>query len=161
MVTKDQYDFYARLFDEEARRTASLIERAKWYLSLTALYSAVILFVAEKLRPANGVELIVLTVSDGAMLLSFLVSLWAVRISGFEGIVLPSDVTAQLEKDGFDEEKFFLSRIADFSVATQRNSDINDKQASELALAGVLMLLGMIAHGVYFYLRLAEGVGHG
>jgi hypothetical protein len=158
MVTKEQYEFFARLFDEEAQRTASLNERAKWYLSLTAFYSAVIIFVAEKLRPETAPQLLVLTVSGGGMLLSFLLSLWGVRVAAFEGITAPSAVHKQLENDGFDQDRFFLRRIADFSAATESNTKVNNRQARALRLAGAMMLIGMAAHGLYFYLRLSEGV---
>jgi hypothetical protein len=160
MVSKEQYEFFVRLFDEESRRTASLNDRAKWYLSLTSLYSAAIIFISEKLRPYSTIQLFVLILSNAGMLLSFMLSLWAVRISAFEGITIPSIAIEQLQRDGFDQDKFYLNRIADFSIAAQRNSNLNDRQAKTLTIAGAIMLIGMLAHGVYFYMRLSPGADH-
>lgn len=160
MATKDQYDFFSYLHDLEEKRSYSLSERAKWYLSLTAFYSALIMFVAEKLRPSSVYQLSIFLISDLGLLASFLASLWAVRVTTYEAITSPRTALEELQNNGFDEMKFYLDRISDYTVSIERNNKVSERQAKALSIAGYLILVGMTVQGWYFYERLAQDVIH-
>lgn len=157
MSNKDQADFFARLYDQEAALGESLRDRAKWYLSLVTVYSAAVLLVAEKLRPKDAAQFWIFALALGGMLASFLAALWAVRVAAYEGITDPGEALEIMRDNRFDETKFFLDRISDYVVATERNAKIHARQAQALSAAGYLLLAGMAAHGAYFTMKLAPG----
>jgi hypothetical protein len=154
MATKEQYEFFSRLYDIEASRTASLSDRAKWYLSLTAAYSAAIGVTVEHFRPTDLAQYALFAVSSLGMVGAFVLSLWAVRVAAFEGVDDPMDVFKHLSETGFDQTKFFIDGMAAYAVAAKRNADVNARQANALAIAGHAMLIGIFANGLYFSLFL-------
>jgi hypothetical protein len=154
MSNKEQAEFFSRLYDDEASRGATLLDRAKWYLSLITFFSTATLFVVEKLRPQDFIQLSIFILAIVGMMASFLASLWAVRVDTFEAISDPDDALTKMQENRFDDVKFFLDRISDYVVATERNSKVHDCQANALSIAGYLMLAGMAAQCVYFTIRL-------
>lgn len=50
MATKEQYEIFKMLFDQEDKRYTNLIDRGKTFVSLATLYSGFITFTIEKLH---------------------------------------------------------------------------------------------------------------
>lgn len=154
MSTKEQAEFFSRVLDAETARGSQLSERAKWYLSLSAVYSAAVIFVAKDKSPENLFQFLVFLVAMLGMVSSFLVSIWSVRIATYEGICKPEQALAKLIDNKFNPERFYIDRISDYVVATTRNSKVHARQAVALSISGYLLLLGMVAHSAYFAVRL-------
>lgn len=84
------------------------------------------------------------------MITSFVLSLWAVRVSAHEAICDPEKALRIMQSNDFDETAFYLDRISDYVVATKRNSSVHRRQATALSIAGMLILVGIVGHGAYF-----------
>src|SRR5215813_2029361 len=146
MATKAQYEFFKLLFDEETTRYKDLIDRGKTYISLLTLYGAFLAFSIKDAAPEGRllwlfVALIVL------FLAAFALAVTALNIQSYEGINEPDDVVSELPQRN---AAFFDARIVDFSVASERNSKLNDRRATFLRLSGLFLLLGLVSHSVYF-----------
>jgi hypothetical protein len=89
-----------------------------------------------------------------SMVVSFLVSIWSVRVATYEGICRPEQAFSLLIENKFDQQRFYIDRISDYVVATTRNSKVHARQAAALSISGYLLLLGMVAHSAYFAMRL-------
>jgi hypothetical protein len=157
MATEKQYLFFKGLYDEESARQTSLADRAKVYLSLMTFYSAFVLFAAEKLKPDTAVLKILFVATVASTLLAFLLSLWSIRISEYEALNDPQEIIAGFGTSPPEDEDFFDDRIVDFAVAYQRNSDVNDRKATQLTWAGFLLLAGIFLHACYFFAKLVWG----
>jgi hypothetical protein len=130
MATEKQYAFFKSLYDEENERTKILGEHAKNNLGLVAVYSAFILFVADKNADhlqAIGKSLFVAAVLF--MLLAFLLSLVATQISVFCAVADPDQIFAAYGDEPPTDEEFFDDRIIDYSTAYERNSSVNDQNS--------------------------------
>lgn len=154
MATKEQYDFFVRLYDIEESRTNALMDRAKWYLSLSAIYTAVIGVIVEHMKPANACQYVVFAVSTVSMVAAFALSIWAVRIATFERVEDPETALTKLIATDFDQTKFFVDGMVGHVVAAERNAKTNNKQVGALELAGYAMAFGIILDGLYFVLFL-------
>ena len=154
MATEKQYLFFKSVYDEETARQASLQDRAKYYLSIITVYSAFILFVAEKLKPTTFTHKLVFVVAVGSMLAGFLFSLWSMKISAYETPSDPNEIIDGFQTAPPTDDDFFDDRIIDYAVAYERNSAVNDSKADQLTLAGYCMLVGLTAHALYVALRL-------
>jgi len=157
LATKDQFEFFRALYDEEERRYEQLEGRAKLYLSIiTALLAAFVLKADEVKRsgekllvpwPLMLVEALLLA---AALLLVILGSL----IRTYEGVADPEQIIDPYGQKPPSDAVFFDLRIADFAVATNRNSNVNDRTARYLSAAGVLLALAMLTLLVLFAVAL-------
>jgi hypothetical protein len=164
MATERQYDFYKLLYDEESARGEQLRSQAKHYLSLATLYSAFVIFFVDKVLPAIEAEhkqpssvlamKIVFIATICAMAVSFLFSLLVIQVSTYEALTSPNDIIGQIEDKGVTDKEFFKIRIADITVAFDRNSAVNDRKANFLQCAGYALLAGILLHATFFIIRL-------
>jgi len=150
MATEKQVAFFQSLYDIERERTASLRETAKNYVSLSSLYSAFIIFVTEKLQPTSVITKSLFGAAIITMLLAFLAALLVTQVATFEALTDPDEVINQFGVEPPTDADFFDNRIADYSVATQRNRIVNERKARYLAVAGYLILAGLAIHAAYF-----------
>jgi hypothetical protein len=153
MATEKQYLFFKSLHDEETARERQLNELARNYLSLATLYSAFVLFVLDKARPDSSTTKVVFFAAIGCMLIWFLLSLWATKVSDYEAVNAPHRVFAEFGSVPLDDEEFFDNRIADYIVACERNTRANDLKASRLKLAGYSLLVGITLQACYLTAR--------
>jgi hypothetical protein len=154
MATEKQFAFFKSLYDEECKRGEELHDHAKNNLGLVTLYSAFILFVIEKLRPESTCSKLIFVATILCMLAAFLLSLWATQISIYEAVNEPADILEELGDSQPDDEDFFDDRIADYTVAYERDSEVNDKKANQLLVARYFLLVGIALHACYFIVLL-------
>lgn len=150
MATEKQFQFFQSLYLEETDRAKSLRDRGNSYLSLVTLYSAFVIFVAEKMRPTDNFERVLFSLTMGAMVTAFVVSLWANRIASFQIAIEPRDIITELGKSPPTDAEFFDDRILDYVLACEQNSKINDGKAEWLSIAGYCLLLAIALHACYF-----------
>jgi hypothetical protein len=154
MATKEQYEFYKLLYDEENAREKQLREQARNYLSLATLYSAFVIFGADKALPSiSWPAKCAFIASIVFMAAAFVLSLWVLQASKYEAIASPSDVTNQFGEASMTNEEFFDNRIADLTVACERNISVDDRKAVYLGLSGYAVLIGIFLHAGFFILR--------
>jgi hypothetical protein len=153
VATEKQYLFFKALYDEETSRENHLQQLAKNYLSLITFYSAFILFVVEKLRPDNKINTSIFVFAMLAMLIAFLFSLLSVQISNYEAVCHPEELFDQFGDEATSDEDFFDLRIADYSVACEANSTVNDGKALKLQIAGYSLLAGIAASALYLLVK--------
>jgi hypothetical protein len=85
---------------------------------------------------------------------AFVLSLLVMQVSKYEAITDPNDVTEQFEDTPMDDELFFDNRIADLTVACERNTGVNNSKAIYLELAGYALVLGILLHAAFFLFKL-------
>lgn len=147
MATKEQLDFFRFLYDEEERRYGQLESRAKFYLSVIALFVATLTF---KLEDAQKSVAILgapwwLVLVEGALLATALVFVViSVFIREYEGVADPEDIVNGFGDKVPSNESFFDDRIADYVVATGRNSAMNDRAARFLEIAVSIIAVAML-----------------
>jgi hypothetical protein len=153
VATEKQFEFFKSLYAEETAREGQLQEHAKAYLSLATLYSAFVLFVVDKLKPDSIANRSVFIAAIACMLGSFLLSLFATKVSNYEAVNEPQDIIEQFGDAPMSDEEFFDLRIADYAVACERNSQVNDKKAFQLVVAAYLLLAGIALQACYLIIR--------
>jgi hypothetical protein len=154
MASEQQFEFFKSLYEAESRRAGVLAEHAKNNLGLATLYSAFILFVVEKQIVVTSLSKALFIATVLCMLMAFLLSLWATQVANYEACTVPKDVFAFYGDKPPTDEEFFDDRIVDYSVASERNSLVNDKKARQLLFARYFLLLGVTLHASYFVARL-------
>ena len=157
-VTKEQYEFYRSLYDEEERTSLQLEGRSKVYLGVVSAILAAILFKADEARKtadALHIPWELLLLEALAMTLALLVVLWALRFRDYQAV---SDGLELIERDSKDwpsNEKFYEERAADYAEASTENRRINRETAVLLAVAswlmssGILVLLTMVVVAIW------------
>lgn len=152
MSTKEQYDVFKFIFDQETARENTLLDRSKLYISLLTLYSGFVVFVAKDARPTRISEWLIFAAAATLLAAAFLLSLLATYVTNYEGINDPEKVIESELSQSPTDKDFFLHRIVDMAVACNRNSKVNDERAEKLHWAGILMFSGIALHTVYFLL---------
>lgn len=150
MATEKQMEFFKSLFDSESARTEFLRDTAKTYLTLSAFYSAFVIFVAEKLRPAQLFPRLLFAGSIATMIAAFLLSLWVIQVATFVAPTHPNLVFDEYGARPPSDAEFFDNRIINFSVAYEVNSKVNDSKARVLRVGGYAMLAGLVFHALFF-----------
>lgn len=155
MATEKQYAFFKSLYDEESERIKILAEHAKNNLGLTTLYSAFVLFVIEK--EASHIDLVGKVLFCGAiifLLISFFLSLLATQIADY---MVPSEPKEIIDAYGAKpptDEEFFDARIVDYAIASETNSEVNDRKAGMLLYARYALLAGVGLHALFFVVQI-------
>lgn len=90
MATKEQFEYFKSLYTEEMDRGGWLDDHAKNNLSLVTIYSGFIVLAAGSASPNSLATRIFFLAAVLAMLLAFLLALWASRIAIFEGATTPA-----------------------------------------------------------------------
>jgi hypothetical protein len=150
MATKQQYDAFKLLFDEESDRERVLHDLSKLYISLVTFYSGFLIFVAKDLPPKQIGHWLLFAAATVCLLLAFVLSISAASIASYEAINDPDDVIDSFGTKPPSDADFLDQRIADLTVACNRNSLVNDRKAIKLQLAGMLLLFGITLHAAYF-----------
>lgn len=153
-MTQRQFEFFKALYEEENSRLKDLIERGKIYLSVVAAYSGLFAFTTDKL-PAPTTSWLakcvfcLVAVSLIAALVSIMRSL---GIYSYEGLVDPEELLKEIGANAQSDDVFFDFRVADLSVAHNRNEKQNDRRAWYLSVASWLTVAGILFHMVFVFL---------
>jgi hypothetical protein len=157
-VTKEQYEFFRALYDEEERTALQLEGRAKVYLGvISAFLAAVLLKAGDAKEIAKALQVLWgLLLSDAfPMSLALLLVLWSLRIRDFEAVNDGPKVIREFEDDWPGEARFLEDRIIDYAFASSRNRKLNSETAALLAwasrsmAAGILLLVGIVIAAIW------------
>lgn len=149
MATDKKYEVFKSLYDEEADRYAKLAARAQVLLSVITLYLAAFAFKFEDIKKfidPYGISTYLAISVAIVLLLALISTILAVRIRSYEGIADPEEIIKGYIDDEPTDSDFLDARIADLAVATNRNSEINNRVANWLAAASWLLVLGLLLH---------------
>jgi hypothetical protein len=147
MATKEQYEFFRSLYDEEEARYSQLEARARLYLAVISAFIAAIVLKANEIKQSIrilGGDRRLLAVAT-LLVASLVMIVISTKIRQYEGIADPREIIENFGPAPPSNEEFFDLRLADLTVATERNAKVNDQVARFLAWAGVLLALAMVA----------------
>jgi len=143
-------EFFQYIFASESERTKFLRATATSYLTLSAFYSAFVFFVTEKLRPVQQLPKLLFAGAVVSMIVAFVLSLWVVQLSKFMVPTRPREIIENYGESEPTDEEFFDKRIAELTVAYERNCEVNDRKALVLKLGGYALLVGLVFHALFF-----------
>lgn len=158
MATETQYNIFKAVYDEEAERYASLEGRARLYFSIISLYLGAIAFKAKDIGDfATSFHIPVwwFLLSGCVLVVSLLATVAAIQIRAYEGFFDPEQVIDEFGDTPPKDADFLDDRIVDLAVATNRNSSQNDRTAQVLAVAAVLLFVGVVLHLLIFIAAVA------
>jgi hypothetical protein len=160
MATELQYEYFQKLYEEENERYKDLAARGRFLLGLQTLYaSALALKFKEFMEFAQGTKLPMQAIGAVGVLtgIGLLFTILGMRIRAYEA---PSEPNAMIQHQNFDnlrDSEFIVDRLADFAVATARNSDANDRVAGLLEVSGwftfLVVGLQMLAFAWFVFVR--------
>jgi hypothetical protein len=84
IATEKQFEFFRSLYEAENKRMALMQGHARDNLALATLYSAFLVFVVQNSSPVSLAGKVLISLCIGAMMLSFLLSLLATRVTNYE-----------------------------------------------------------------------------
>jgi len=147
MASKDQYEFFRRLYEEEERTSLQLEGRAKAYLGIiSAFLVTIFLKTDDAINSASKLKIPFPLLLVEALFFSAALAfvLFALRIREFEAVNDGVRIIEEATNDGPTDEQFFEDRIVDYAFASSRNRQINNETSSALARAAWLLIAGMI-----------------
>jgi len=147
MASKDQYEFFRRLYEEEERTSLQLEGRAKVYLGIiSAFLVTFFLKTDDAINSASKLKIPFPLLLVEALFFSAALAfvLFALRIREFEAVNDGVRIIEEATNDGPTDEQFFEDRIVDYAFASSRNRQINNETSSALARAAWLLIAGMI-----------------
>lgn len=147
MASKEQYEFFRSLYQEEERTHEQLEGRARVYLSVIAAFLAAVLLKApEVVKSAEALRVPWWMILTEAIFLtaSLLLILLALRIRAYEAVNDAEAIVNGFDGDGPSDEEFFEDRIADYAVAAARNLKANNETAGLLSWGSWLLVAAMM-----------------
>ena len=149
MATKEQWEIFRYIYDQETDRYKSLNTRGKVYLSLTTVYMGAVAFKADFwfVQGAQSMVSAIMLIALLALFVSALcVIVAALGIYSYEGLANPEDIIREYGETPPSNEDFYDDRIIDATVASNHNSATNDKRARLLTVAPMLLIGGILTH---------------
>lgn len=146
MATKEQYEFFRFLYEAEERTYQYLEARARFYLSIISLFLAALLLKAEEVRRSAaeyGIPWWILTLVAVFLAVALALIVLATRIRRYEAVADPQKVVDSFGDTEPTNKDFFDDRIADLTVATSRNSAVNNSVANILLYASLCLAFAM------------------
>ena len=130
MATKEQYEFFRFLYEDEERTYEQLEARSRFYLALVSVFVAALVLKAPEARAsatALGVPWWLLLIVTAILTGSLVFIALAARIRVYEAIADPGEIIESFGKTEPKNQDFFDDRIADLAVATKRNAEVNGR----------------------------------
>lgn len=105
-------------------------------------------------NPNEGVLVFVVLLFSASILLFLFSSIFTILVYKVRRFEMPSDPKiATIKSISMESKKDLLSAIiADYSIATNRNHDINDKKASHLSKALIFLLAGLVSFALSLFI---------
>ena len=149
MATEKQVAFFKSLYDEELSRHGGLQERAKVYLTVITIYVGIVGLKIQDvatLVTTFKVPYWLLLLVGVVVGIALLLTVNAIRIREFEAAADPYEVAKEFKPAAPTDEAFFASRIADYTVATKKNREVNNKIGGRLHWAAVALACAVGIH---------------
>ncbi len=149
MSTKNQYDVFKAIYDEEFDRYADLRNTGKLFVGICSFFLGALAFKAKELFLAEGLHVkIILAVAMSSFFIALLLLVKSLGVASYEGMFSPRSVVEGLGSSPLDDGKFFDDRIVDIVVASERNWATNRNRAKLIQIAMYSMVIGIAAASV-------------
>ena len=156
MATQAQYEVFKYVHDEESKRLAELVTRAKVYLSIATFFLGALGFkVGDAIVTVSPVAKIAFLLAALSFIVAFTLIILSLRVYSYEGICDLEEVIDTFGDEPPEDGGFLDDRIVDLAVACNRNSELNDKRADLLQWASYAMLIGIVTVFMSFVLGAA------
>ncbi len=155
MTLAAKLDFFKAAYAEESLREQQLRTYSNNYLGLATAYTGFLFFVVEKARPNEWLSWATFLLTAGALSFGLGLSLMASKVARYEALFGPEQMASEV---AHAEDDFLLSRIADYTVACERNAAVNDRKATLLELATYSFVVGVVLSALYFVILLRHGI---
>lgn len=160
MSSKDKFDYFKFLYEQERSRYLELINRGKLFLTVVTLYFGVLAVALDKTIDLNKINLFQKLVYGSSfvfLVASLVFIIRSISIYRNEKPSNPIKLIESLENELKDDEIFTNKTIVDLSVATSRNAENNDHRSRMLRIATNFMLCAVGAQLIYFFSYLIKG----
>lgn len=147
MASREQYEFFKFLYEEEDRRSKELETRAQFYFAVISAFLATLLFNAAGIRndiSTLGIAPDMIIVETALLMGSLLLVVIAMMIRKHQRIAAGNDMLSRFGNTPLSEEAFFTMCIGDYNKAIQYNRKKNAKAASYLLWGSILLVTSMI-----------------
>ena len=145
MATKEQYEIFKAIYDEETDRYADLRNTAKLFASICSFLIGALAFKVPALFLSQALYAkIIFAVAVGAFFIALLLLVKSLGISSYETMFSPRSVATRLATD----DEFFEDRIADIVVANERNWATNRRRSRVIQIAMYAMFAGVTSTAV-------------
>ena len=131
MTRKEQYIAFLPFFEAEAKRYASLTQRATTFLGLTSI---IVVFggVNAATLSMKGWPACFTIVTAIAVLLAVLGSLDSLRIRAYKDICNLAELVRTIDERKYGEDDIYSILLAKMADATRHNHDENNRRASRI-----------------------------
>lgn len=146
MATKDQYAFFRALYEDEEKTYVHLESRGRFYFTIISLFVVALVLKGPETKASAiwlGIPSWLLSAAAVVLMLALVLLLIAVRIRTYEAVADPEDVAKSLT-DATTDDDFLADRIADLTVATNRNVVVNNRVASFLLWTAICTIAAMV-----------------
>ncbi|MEM7551541.1 MAG: hypothetical protein AAF363_17795 [Bacteroidota bacterium] len=147
MITTEQYEFFQSLYEKENKRAEELMKKSQIYLSIESFVLTALFFKVNDLQTILSDECFLKSlyiVSISFIFLALFATVLSIKIYKYERVEKPKNVLSQFGKTAMPNGDFFLRRIVDYSVAAERNYEVNEKKARFLELSVIFIGLGFL-----------------
>jgi hypothetical protein len=145
MATQIQYEILKTIYDEELQRCSELRNSAKIYLGVCTFFIGGLILKLDKfIANANKLVIAILLTSAIALICTSILLLLALGIYKYEQLCNPRQVIEGFGSGPPSNDEFLDDRLVDIAVACDRNHKQNDRRASFIYVASIILLIGII-----------------
>ena len=153
MASELQYEYFKSAYEADYQRYGLLEARARLYLTIQTFYLGAVAFKFNDVvafTNAFSIPSILYVAAGVLLLLGLFFTVLGTRIRSYE---VPSDLTAIIKSFGTKPQTdadFIDHRLADFAVASERFSAVNNRVANWLSGASWLLAAAVLLHFTTF-----------
>jgi hypothetical protein len=137
------------LYSDEIKRETNLSDRARTFVSINSIMIGINAFKATDLVQTKSIiiekdAIFIGTIFFiGIYLISTVTCLISIGMKSYEKLNEPTAIVSRLDQYNWSANRFHLDCMADYIIATNRNTKLNDVRAKWLRGATALMLFGI------------------
>jgi hypothetical protein len=159
MASEVQFEAFRAAYEAENDRYAQLESRAKLYLTIITFYLGAVAFKFADVLTFMKTYAIppTLYIAGGVLLLlSLLLTILATRIRTYETAYDLRQIIESFEDVPPSDSKFRDDRLADYTIATERNRATNNRVANLLAGSSWLLFAAICVQLMVFFIAFYE-----
>lgn len=143
---------FKELYEEEKQRFKELTERAKAFVWIASLFLGAYVVRMETIvqfAKSSVIVAFVILIAWATFFLAVGFAISALQIRQMSGINFPNKMAEELDSQGLDEDKFYITYMGDLAGATIKNGEQNEKRATEIKVSGRCLMAGILASFVF------------
>lgn len=155
MATQVQFEIFRAAYDAENERYERLESRAKLYLTIITFYLGAVAFkFADVLifMKTYGIPPTLYIAGGVLLLLSLLLTILATRIRAYERAYDLRDIIESFKESAPTDSEFLDARLADYTIASERNRAANNRVADLLSGSSWLLFSAILLQLTVFFI---------